>query len=48
MTMHLQKTVSYEGRSYILLSIHERFEMFVAREVGRQFVTYVPFDAVQA
>ena len=47
MAHFINKEVTYQGRTYKVISIHNGFAMFWARECGREFKTFIPFECVE-
>lgn len=47
MSKFISSVVTFEGRQYVVIGVQERFEMFIGQEVGRNFITYVPFDIIK-
>lgn len=39
--------IEFQGRRYIVLGLHTRWEMFHCQEVGRNFTTFISFDEVR-
>jgi hypothetical protein len=46
MSKYNGRIVTYQGHTYRIEKYHYGFEMFYAREVGRNFETLIPLEAV--
>jgi len=40
------QVIKYEGRTYLILSLHDVFDCYVAQEIGRAFKTLIPTDLI--
>jgi len=46
MTQHINKEIGFQGRRFLVVGLHARWDMFLVQEIGRNFHTLIAFDEV--